>query len=49
MAKQEIGDYTPPSCIGTSNTVIMNFTATSKGTQFDRLAIMYVDLPALGL
>lgn len=34
-----IGDYTPPSC--DFNRVVMNFTVTSSGRQFDRLAIMY--------
>lgn len=34
-----VGDYTPPSC--KFNRVIMNFTATSRGRQFDRLAVMY--------
>ncbi|KAH8674524.1 peptide N-acetyl-beta-D-glucosaminyl asparaginase amidase A-domain-containing protein [Tricladium varicosporioides] len=41
FGKPFIGDYTPPSCIGNSNMVVMNFTVQSKGTQFDRLAIMY--------
>lgn len=36
------GDYKPPTCIDNANTVIMNFTVTSKGVQFDRLALMYV-------
>lgn len=35
-----VGDYKPPSCIDNANTVIMNFTVTSKGVQFDRLALM---------
>ncbi|KAE8453075.1 hypothetical protein EG329_012262 [Mollisiaceae sp. DMI_Dod_QoI] len=34
-----IGNYTPPKC--DFNRVSMNFTVTSKGRQFDRLAIMY--------
>ncbi|CCU78407.1 peptide-N4-(N-acetyl-beta-glucosaminyl)asparagineamidase A, partial [Blumeria hordei DH14] len=34
-----VGDYTPPPC--KFNRVIMNFTATSRGRQFDRLAVMY--------
>lgn len=36
-----VGNFTPPACMGTSNTVMMNFTVQSKGTQFDRLATMY--------
>jgi hypothetical protein len=48
MLKEElltrIGNHTPPSCIGTSNAVIMNLTVTSKGVQFDRLALMQVFL-----
>ncbi len=35
-----VGNYTPPACMGNSNTVMMNFSVTSKGTQYDRLAIM---------
>ncbi|KAK6604674.1 peptide-n4-(n-acetyl-beta-glucosaminyl)asparagine amidase a [Botrytis cinerea] len=34
-----VGNYTPPSCA--FNRVVMNFTVTSSGRQFDRLAIMY--------
>lgn len=34
-----VGDYTPPSC--DFNRVVINFTATSAGRQFDRLALMY--------
>lgn len=37
-----VGDYTPPACLGDSNTVIMNLTVQSKGRQFDRLAIVWV-------
>ena len=33
------GNYTPPSC--KFNRVTMNFTVTSQGRQFDRLALMY--------
>lgn len=33
------GNYTPPSC--KFNRVVMNFTVTSSGRQFDRLALMY--------
>jgi Peptide N-acetyl-beta-D-glucosaminyl asparaginase amidase A len=33
------GNYTPPSC--QFNRVVMNFTVTSRGRQFDRLALMY--------
>lgn len=35
-----VGNYTPPSC--KFNRVVMNFTVTSRGRQFDRLAIMYL-------
>ncbi|OIW28856.1 hypothetical protein CONLIGDRAFT_561751, partial [Coniochaeta ligniaria NRRL 30616] len=35
-----IGAYTPPSCA--FNRVVMNFTVTSQGRQFDRLALMYL-------
>lgn len=35
-----VGNYTPPSCVGDSNTVVMNLTVTSQGRQFDRLSIM---------
>ncbi|TGO49482.1 hypothetical protein BOTNAR_0430g00070 [Botryotinia narcissicola] len=34
-----VGNYTPPSC--KFNRVVMNFTVTSSGRQFDRLEIMY--------
>ncbi|KAA8571516.1 hypothetical protein MFRU_016g00090 [Monilinia fructicola] len=34
-----VGDYTPPGC--KFNKVVMNFTVTSSGRQFDRLALMY--------
>ncbi|KAF4625881.1 hypothetical protein G7Y89_g12283 [Cudoniella acicularis] len=34
-----VGNYTPPKC--KFNRVVMNFTVTSKGRQYDRLAIMY--------
>lgn len=33
------GNYTPPDC--DYNRVTMNFTVTSRGRQFDRLALMY--------
>ncbi|KAI9053805.1 hypothetical protein LZ554_002754 [Drepanopeziza brunnea f. sp. 'monogermtubi'] len=36
-----VGDYTPPDCMEGSNTVMMNMTVHSFGTQFDRLAVMY--------
>ncbi|KAF1987965.1 hypothetical protein K402DRAFT_329612 [Aulographum hederae CBS 113979] len=36
-----VGDYTPPAC--DFNRVTMNFTVTSSGRQFDRLALMYLD------
>lgn len=35
-----VGSYTPPTCLGDSNTVVMNLTVQSKGRQFDRLAIV---------
>ncbi|KAK6584074.1 hypothetical protein PZA11_003804 [Diplocarpon coronariae] len=34
-----VGNYTPPMC--KFNHVTMNFTVTSRGRQFDRLALMY--------
>jgi hypothetical protein len=34
------GNYTPPSC--TFNRVVFNFTVTSAGRQFDRLALMFL-------
>ncbi|KAG9246279.1 peptide N-acetyl-beta-D-glucosaminyl asparaginase amidase A-domain-containing protein [Calycina marina] len=34
-----VGTYTPPNC--KFNRVSMNFTVTSSGRQFDRLALMY--------
>lgn len=37
--KPFIGNYTPPKC--NFNRVSMNFTVTSRGRQFDRLALMY--------
>ncbi|KAF2101082.1 hypothetical protein NA57DRAFT_65370 [Rhizodiscina lignyota] len=36
-----VGPYNPPSC--DFNRVVMNFTVTSKGRQFDRLALMYLN------
>lgn len=33
-------DYVPPKC--QFNRVVMNFTVTSEGRQFDRLAVMYL-------
>lgn len=38
--KPFVGNYTPPDCLGDSNTVLMNLTVASKGTQFDRLSIV---------
>lgn len=35
-----VGNYTPPDCVGDSNTVVMNLTVQSKGRQFDRLGIV---------
>ncbi|KKA28605.1 hypothetical protein TD95_003948 [Thielaviopsis punctulata] len=37
--KPFVGTYTPPSC--DFDSVMMNFTVTSAGVQFDRLAVMY--------
>ncbi|KAL2073237.1 hypothetical protein VTL71DRAFT_10561 [Oculimacula yallundae] len=37
--KPFVGAYTPPKCH--FNRVTMNFTVTSRGRQFDRLALMY--------
>ncbi|KAH8685586.1 peptide N-acetyl-beta-D-glucosaminyl asparaginase amidase A-domain-containing protein [Tricladium varicosporioides] len=34
-----VGSYSPPKC--KFNRVVMNFTVTSRGRQFDRLALMY--------
>ncbi|KAL1869193.1 hypothetical protein VTK73DRAFT_3329 [Phialemonium thermophilum] len=34
-----IGDYKPPAC--QFNRVVLNFTVTSEGRQYDRLALMY--------
>ncbi|PBP18391.1 asparagine amidase a, partial [Diplocarpon rosae] len=42
FGKPFVGNFTPPACMGDSNTVMMNMTVHSKGTQFDRLAIMYL-------
>ncbi|CRG87937.1 Peptide-N4-(N-acetyl-beta-glucosaminyl)asparagineamidase A [Talaromyces islandicus] len=39
--KPFVGDYTPPQC--DFDTVRINFTVTSKGRQFDRLAVMYLN------
>ncbi|KAK3941013.1 putative peptide-n4-asparaginase amidase n [Diplogelasinospora grovesii] len=35
-----VSEYTPPGC--DFNSVVINFTATSAGVQFDRLAMMYL-------
>ncbi|OAX78513.1 hypothetical protein ACJ72_07178 [Emergomyces africanus] len=35
-----VGNYVPPRCI--FDTVILNMTVTSKGRQFDRLALMFL-------
>ncbi|KAJ6092922.1 hypothetical protein N7486_008211 [Penicillium sp. IBT 16267x] len=35
-----VGSYTPPSC--KFDTVRINMTVTSRGTQYDRLALMYL-------
>ncbi|KAH8821179.1 peptide N-acetyl-beta-D-glucosaminyl asparaginase amidase A-domain-containing protein [Xylogone sp. PMI_703] len=34
-----VGNYVPPNC--KFNRVVMNFTVTSRGRQFDRLALMF--------
>ncbi|KAJ4994283.1 peptide-n4-(n-acetyl-beta-glucosaminyl)asparagine amidase a [Stagonosporopsis vannaccii] len=36
-----VGEYLPPDC--KYNRVIFNFTVTSQGRQFDRLALMFLD------
>jgi len=38
---QRAGHYYPPDC--ECNRVIFNFTVTSAGRQFDRLALMFFD------
>ncbi|KAL8996889.1 MAG: hypothetical protein Q9169_003700 [Polycauliona sp. 2 TL-2023] len=38
--KPFVGDYVPPPC--DFNRVIINFTVTSRGRQFDRLGLMYL-------
>ncbi|KAL8912733.1 MAG: hypothetical protein Q9172_007449, partial [Xanthocarpia lactea] len=38
--KPFVGNYVPPPC--SFNRVILNFTVTSKGRQFDRLGLMYL-------
>lgn len=35
-----VGDYTPPDCLGESNTAVMNLTVETIGRQFDRLSFM---------
>lgn len=35
-----VGNYTPPACLGDSNTVVVNLTVKARGRQFDRLAIV---------
>lgn len=35
-----VGLYTPPDCLGNSNTAIMNLTVETIGRQFDRLSFM---------
>ncbi|ELR05547.1 hypothetical protein GMDG_07467 [Pseudogymnoascus destructans 20631-21] len=39
--KPFVGNYNPPSC--KFKRVVMNFTVTSRGRQFDRLALMYLN------
>ncbi|KAJ5973979.1 hypothetical protein N7481_011189 [Penicillium waksmanii] len=38
--KPFVGNYTPPDC--DFDTVRINFTVTSRGKQYDRLALMYI-------
>lgn len=40
FGKPLVADYEPPACAAKSNTAVMNLTVTSKGRQFDRLAIL---------
>lgn len=35
-----VGNYTPPDCMGDSNTAVMNLTVQSQGRQYDRLFIL---------
>lgn len=35
-----VGQYTPPDCLGNSNTAVMNLTVETIGRQFDRLSFM---------
>lgn len=35
-----VGNYTPPACLGDSNTAVLNLTVQTQGRQFDRLAIV---------
>lgn len=35
-----VGQYTPPECLGNSNTAVMNLTVETIGRQFDRLSFM---------
>lgn len=35
-----VGEYTPPDCLGDSNTAVMNLTVETIGRQFDRLSFM---------
>ena len=35
-----VGGYTPPDCLGDSNTAVMNLTVETIGRQFDRLSFM---------
>lgn len=37
-----VGEYTPPDCLGDSNTAVMNLTVETIGRQFDRLSFMLV-------
>ncbi|CAG8981201.1 hypothetical protein HYALB_00013646 [Hymenoscyphus albidus] len=42
FGKPFVGDYRPPPrCMADADVVMMNLTVTTRGQQFDRLAIMY--------
>ncbi|POS69182.1 peptide-N4-(N-acetyl-beta-glucosaminyl)asparagine amidase A [Diaporthe helianthi] len=37
-----VGQYTPPACLGDSNTAVMNLTVETIGRQFDRLSFIFL-------
>lgn len=37
-----VGEYTPPDCLGDSNTAVMNLTVETIGRQFDRLSFIFL-------